>query len=147
MKVLAAYFLFVIPLSAAADPWQALQFLKGDWVAEDAGNAKGATSFTSEAQGKVLVRKSWAQYPDSRHDDVMMIYSVGGAIEALYADNEGHVIRYKVEASDDGNTIRFLNPQFRLTYRRIAADSVSGSFEIAQPEFKPYLTWKAVRKK
>ena len=51
----------------------------------------------------------------------MVIYLDEKDLKAIYFDNEGHVIHYKVEPGPD--SVRFLNEQYRLTYRKMRATS------------------------
>lgn len=117
----------------AATAFDALQFLVGDWTGEGAGapgQGVGECSFTFDLQHKVLIRKSFAQYPNSRHDDLMVIY-LEPDLKAIYFDTEGHVIHYTVEAGPD--SVRFVSEQFRLTYKKADDDKIAMDFEIAAP--------------
>ena len=103
------------------------------------------------------MRTSYAEYPAtetkaaSRHDDVMILFSVPGAgVRADYYDSEGHVIRYDVRSPAPGEAV-FLSdatagaPRFRLRYR-LDAGTLKGEFEIAPPgseAFQRYLTWES----
>ncbi len=162
-----------VPAIRAAEPpappkvsWDSLGFLMGDWIGEGGGGpgqGEGSFSFTPDLQGRILVRKNQAKYPATAerpaftHDDLMVVYQEAPpAMRADYFDNEGHVIRYTVEVSKDGNSAVFLSepsssgPRFRLTYAKTGADTVSIKFEIAvpgKPEFTPYLQAAARRKK
>jgi hypothetical protein len=83
----------------------------------------------------------------------MIVYPRGAEFLADYFDNEGHVIHYSVSASADGNSVTFLSdeaapgPHFRLTYRKVNENTLTGSFEIARPDkpkdFLKYLEWTA----
>lgn len=138
--------------------------LLGHWVGEGKGlPGEGTGGFTFEAglQGKVVLRKSFAEYPKTaerpafRHDDLTVVYQENGQgpLRADYYDNEGHVIRYTVTV--EGKTIRFLGdvnpgaPRFRLTYTMTGADEVRIQFEMAPPgkpeAFNPYLDATARR--
>ena len=68
--------------------------------------------------------------------------------QAVYVDGEGHVIHYTVENND--GTVRFVSTQYRLTYKKTGAATLSGTFGIAPPgkagEYKQYLAWTARRK-
>jgi hypothetical protein len=68
--------------------------------------------------------------------------------QAIYFDNEGHVIHYEVSVPAPGTAI-FLSPptksapQFKLIYERKGA-TMFGKFQIrtdGQAEFKSYLEW------
>jgi hypothetical protein len=130
-------------------PWSSLSFLMGEWVGEGSGKpgqGSGAFSFTTDLQGKVLIRKNYAEYPSTkerpafRHDDLMIVYrnDSGSQLHAIYFDSENHTISYGIKAIDD-NTVEFVSevnpatPRYRLTYRKTSADTLSIKFEIAPP--------------
>jgi hypothetical protein len=114
----------------AQDPWRGLQILTGEWVGE---GAEGACSFTFDLQRQVLVRKSFAEAPTSRHEDLMVVY-LDKDLKAIYFDSEGHVIHYTVESGP--NSVRFLSEQYRLTYRK-EGEKLALDFDIAPPG-KPF---------
>lgn len=145
----------------AADPMAALRFLQGEWVGVDGdgtpGKAAGACAFTPDLDGKLLLRRSFADYPAAEgrpalhHEDRMAIYAEGGALKADYWDSEGHVIRYAVEASASAVVFTSLpgpGPRFRLSYRLGADGMLVLDFEIAPPgkDFSPYLHARLKRK-
>jgi hypothetical protein len=78
----------------------------------------------------------------------MLLFSENGQLRAEYVDNEGHVIRYQIQAPS-ASTLVFLSeagapgPRFRLTYTWPSKDRLDLTFEIAPPgtasEFKPYI--------
>jgi hypothetical protein len=85
------------------------------------------------------------------HEDLTVVYPKGRGLQALYWDNEGHVIRYLVR-NEAGTVIFESEPgppgqRFRLVYARRGADVVEISFSIAPPgkEFQPYVTGLARR--
>jgi hypothetical protein len=136
----------------AADPWQPVRFLTGEWVAEEGGGrpgqaSAGGSSFVFELNDTVLVRRSFSEYPASgtrpafRHDDLLFIYSEGGALRAIYFDNEGHVIHYEVESSAP-DVVRLTSaparnePGYRLTYRKTGEKTLAVEFDMA-PAGKP----------
>ncbi len=160
--VIACPFLFAQGESAAC---RGLDGLIGEWEATGGGQpgqAAGLASFTPELQGKILVRRSYAEYPASkdkpayRHDDLLIVYGDPGnkSKHAIYFDNEGHVINYTVATSADGCTISLLSapeesaPGYRLTYLEKSANQLDGKFEVAAPgkEFATYLQWSSRRK-
>ena len=52
--------------SLIGQDWGPAQFLVGNWTGEGGGQpgqGTGAFSFSPELQGKILVRKSFAEYP------------------------------------------------------------------------------------
>jgi hypothetical protein len=109
----------------------------------------------------VLVRRNHADLPAAggrpaaKHDDLMVIYPGAGKREAIYFDNEGHVLRYTAAVSADGKVLTFVTapvasaPRFRLTYARLPGDALDIRFEIAPPQnpagFSTYLTGRARR--
>jgi hypothetical protein len=121
----------------------------GEWVGEGSGKpgqGSGAFSFTTDLQGKVLIRKNYAEYPPTkdrpafRHEDLMIVYrdDSGSQLHAIYFDSENHTISYGIKTIDS-NTVEFLSevdpatPRYRLTYRKTSADTLSIKFEIAPP--------------
>jgi hypothetical protein len=147
-------------------PLDAVRFLAGTWRGEasgEPGRGSGSASFTFDLGGRVLVRRSHSDYPAAAgtpaagHDDLMVIYPApgGSGLEAMYFDNEGHVIEYAVAASVDGRRVVFTSevepgtPTFRLTYARVAEDVVDVTFEIAPPgapgAFKTYVSGRTRR--
>jgi len=159
MLLLPPALLFQAP---AADPMAALRFLQGEWVGVDGDGtpgkaAAGECAFTPDLGGKLLLRRSFADYPAAQgrpafhHEDRMSIYAEGGALKADYWDSEGHVIRYAVETSADTAVFTSLpgpGPRFRLNYRLQADGILAFDFEIAPPgkDFSPYLHARLKRK-
>ncbi|MFB3922395.1 MAG: hypothetical protein ACE145_11775 [Terriglobia bacterium] len=159
----------VLPLLAADGPdWDPWRFLLGEWVGEgegQPGQGIGKFSFALDLQGRILVRKNRADYPATRerpaysHEDLMVIYQgpSPSSTRAIYFDNEGHVIQYRVTVSTDGNSVTFLSdpspsaPRFRLTYTKGKSGGLKILFEIAPPGkpdvFSPYIEATASRRK
>jgi hypothetical protein len=141
-----------------------VQFLLGEWRGEGAGEpgqGGGSAAFTRELQGRVIVRRSFAEYPPGggrpgfRHDDLMVVFAEpSGSLRADYYDSEGHVIRYAVETPEVGHAV-FVSapspeaPRFRLSYRLRPDGKLEGTFETAPPgkpeAFTIYLTWVTTR--
>jgi hypothetical protein len=133
------------PQVALADPFAAVRFLVGEWQGEGdgkPGQSGGAATFRFELQGKVLIRRSHADYPAansrpaSHHEDLMTLFVERGQLKALFLDNEEHVIRYEVGMMPEG--VIFTSepgpgPRFRLTYLRKSEALVTLRFEIAPP--------------
>jgi len=146
--------------------WSAWQFLMGAWVGEGdgaPGQGQGGFTFAFDLQKRVLVRKNFASYPATKdrpaftHDDLMVVYQEAGKpAQAIYFDNEGHVIHYSIEFSKDGDSVIFLGdpspsaPRFRLTYVKSGSDALGIKFEIAPPgkpdAFAPYINARVHRK-
>lgn len=157
-------FLAVVTVGVAAEKgWSGWGFLIGEWIGEgngQPGRGTGGFTFAPDLQGRVLVRKSHADYPatDKRpayaHVDLMVVHHDGDTTRADYYDNEGHVIRYTVELAPTHDTAVFVSepnpaaPQFRLTYTRKTDAQVAIKFEIAPPgkAFMTYLEASAHRK-
>jgi len=148
---------FLLPIRVTAQDWGPLQFLLGTWTTDQpstGGRAQGtgSFSFSPDLQGKVLVRKSFAEYPPEngkpayRHDDLMIVYHDGdGHLHASYFDNEEHVIEYTVQPSADGVAFESQGPpgapRYRLSYASVGADHAKLKFEIAPPgkDFATYI--------
>jgi len=137
--------------SANDSAWTALGALLGNWTGEgsgDPGQGTGGFSFAWDLQGKILVRKSYADYPATKdrpassHQDLMVVYQEPDTrlSKAVYLDNEGHVINYTVTLSPDAKSIVFLSelrpstPRYRLIYIMTGKDRVELTFEIAPPD-------------
>ena len=148
------------------NPWEKWNYLIGEWVGENNGQpgvGEGKFSFQMDLDGRILVRKSSTKYPATTsssefiHDDLMIIYPNGGdkPQEAIYFDNEGHTIKYKVSFTDKAvvltSDIIPDAPRFRFTYTEIDAKTVNASFEMASPQasedFKMYVEGRAFKVK
>src|SRR5450631_790415 len=131
------------------NPWEKWNYLIGEWVGEHSGQpgaGEGKFSFQTDLDGRILVRKSRTVFTASTssaeliHDDLMIIYQGGGdnLQEAIYFDNEGHTIKYKVSFTDKAivltSDIIPNAPRFRFTYTTIDDKTVNASFEIATPQ-------------
>jgi len=142
--------------------WEKWKYLIGEWVGEgngQPGQGEGSFSFQTDLDGKVLVRKNHTVFPETAkyaakvHDDLLYVYdgSRGGNQEAIYFDNEGNTIKYKVSFTDNSIVMTSekssSSPRFRLSYIKIDDKSVKIIFEMAQPDapeaFRTYLEGKA----
>ena len=149
--------------TATKDSLASLQFLEGSWSAHGTGQgaaADGTYTFRRELGGHVLARhaavagcKGPAQF-DCEHGDLLYIYTdaPGQPLKAIYFDNEGHVIHYRVSTPDSG-TVVFLSesagggPQFRLMYT-LKGGVMAGSFAMQMPgqtNWRPYLEWTGAK--
>ena len=137
-----------------SDRWTPLAFLIGEWAGVGGGGpgqGSGGFSFLPDQNGTVLVRKNRADYAASKerpafsHTDLMIVYQEDAKFRAIYFDTEDHVIHYDVEVG--GESVRFLNKDYRLTYSKTGADTVSIKFEIADQagNFKTYIEATARR--
>ncbi|HLP45823.1 MAG TPA: hypothetical protein VK469_07755 [Candidatus Kapabacteria bacterium] len=168
-KIIVMFTLCVLPfilstLLPAQQPvkntdWASWRFLLGEWVGEGGGNqpgqGAGGSQFYLALSDNILVRKNHSEFPATKdrpaftHDDVTIIYPEAGKSRAIYFDNEGHVINYSAEFSEDHNTLTFVSdiqpsaPRFRLTYTKAANETLKLKFEIAPPgkpdAFSPYI--------
>jgi hypothetical protein len=146
--------------------WKSWHFIIGEWLGEGEGKpgqGTGSFTFDFDLQKRVLVRKSVVNFPAAKnkpassHSDLMIIYKESSSsTEAMYFDNEGHVINYSVKFSDDQSSIIFTSipahnePIYRLTYKKINNQKLNIKFEIAQTgiqsSFSTYLEATAHRK-
>ena len=88
----------------------------------------------------------------------MIVYWEPGVkdAQAIYFDNEGHVIHYTGEFSSDQESLVFLSnpqpsaPRYRLTYTKAKNHTLNIKFEIAPPgkpqSFSTYVQGLAYRK-
>jgi hypothetical protein len=151
----------------ARSMWKPLEFLIGTWEAKTAAGsgqaaASGTYSFQPELRDHVLARhssSSGCKGPtdfDCEHGDLLYVYQSAPeqSYEAIYFDNEGHVIRYQVSTPTPATAI-FLSspsepgPQFRLSYE-LKGSTMYGKFQMRVPgqsEFKSYLEWSGERRK
>lgn len=162
------------PAGPAGDLWAPLQFLVGGWSGTGSGQPgevlTGTTSFSFELGKKILVRKNRAESapkPGEKtgdrtgdktgavHEDLLIIYEQPGEsrLRAIYFDNEGHAINYRVLSSGKPNKAVFESagsgktPRFRLTYELNQDGAMTTEFSMAPPggDFKPYTTGKVKR--
>jgi hypothetical protein len=144
------------PASAKPD-WSNFEFLLGSWTADTDVAQPGVTGssvFRLDLDRAILVRENKADYPPQNgrpamhHHDLMVIADDGsGALKARYWDNEPHMIDYNVTAN--AGEVSFLagadakGPRYRLIYKRVSDNSVSGRFDIAPPggDFTTYRQW------
>lgn len=140
----------------------------GEWQGQGAGepgqSSAGGFTFTPELNGKILVRRNFAEYaatrnrPAYRHDDLMVTYfdPESKKWRADYWDNEGHIIRYTAQLINDGRSATFVSdtaaaqPTYRLTYVAEGDNELAIKFEIAPPDkpaqFATYINARATRK-
>jgi hypothetical protein len=153
------------PKAGQPDPWATLRFLFGTWEGKTTGGvaqaqAPASYSFRLELRDHIVARHTSigaCSSPDDlecRHSDLLYIYpgAGGGSFQAIYFDNEGHVIRYDVSVPTVGTALFVSSPgqpgpQYRLTYT-LVEDAMTGKFEIrmaGQGDFMSYLEWSGKR--
>ncbi|MCX6329569.1 MAG: hypothetical protein NTZ85_08675 [Bacteroidia bacterium] len=143
--------------------WDKWKHLIGEWVGEGNGQpGQGAGSFTfqTDLDGKILVRKNHTMFPETVnaaekvHDDLLIVYpATQGIQEAIYFDNEGNTIKYKVSFTEKSIVLTSEKsssaPRFRLSYTTIDDKTVNISFDMASPDapesFRTYLSGKAFK--
>jgi hypothetical protein len=126
------------------DKWN---WLIGEWKdngSRQPAQASNTFTFTFDLDRKIIVRRTNSSQPDITgkynfiHQDLMIIYpdQTGKPDKAIYFDNEGHIINYKI--SFEGKSIVFKNydigtsPVYRLTYTRIDNETISRKFELSR---------------
>jgi hypothetical protein len=156
----------LLPGQQIKNQWEKWNYLVGEWVGEgngQPGQGEGKFSFLTDLDGNIMIRKSHTVFPatvnskEIIHDDLMIIYQAGsdGSQEAIYFDNEGHTIKYKVSYTEKSivltSSISANETRFRYTYTMIDPKTVNSSFEMASPktpeEFKMYLSGKSIKVK
>jgi hypothetical protein len=122
----------------------------GEWTDTGTGGpgaGTGGSTFALELDGKILVRHNRADYPATAarpavaHRDLLIIHpgACDSLFRAIYFDNEGHVIQYRVLAPAAGGRAIFDSegpepgPRFRLTYETQADGGIAVAFFTAPP--------------
>jgi len=140
--------------------WDNWNWLMGTWIGEGGGQpgqGGGTFSFSLDLNNKILVRKSHSEYPAVGnkaavvHDDLMIVYPDfnGRATNAIYFDNEGHTINYKITYSDNSIVLTSEKnqniPIFRLVYTLLENNTVDTKFEMSQDgvKFMTYVQGKS----
>jgi hypothetical protein len=134
------------------NPWERLQFLRGDWISPVSGQpgqgVSGSTTFSLELDDRLMIRRSRAEFApgpgEARglvHDDLLVIYQQPGeaGLRAVYFDNEGHVIHYQLQFPEPQPAVVFeseaspISPRARLVYRPAADGCLEVEFSVAAP--------------
>jgi hypothetical protein len=148
------------------DPWLGVRFLVGSWESKTTGGiaqakASAGYAFRLELREHILARHSRSgacNAPDDfdcQHSDLLYLYPNpnGSALQAIFFDNEGHVIRYDV-STPAPNSVVFISdpaqpgPQYRLSYELVSG-VLSGKFELKMPgqaDFVSYLEWSGKKR-
>ena len=142
--------------------WDQWTWLMGEWQGEGTGQpgqGGGTFSFSTDLDGKILVRKSHSEYPATdnkpliKHDDLLIVYSdyPGSPTKAIYFDNEGHTINYTAFCSDRSIVLLSAKisdmPVFRLTYTLLDSKEVNTKFEISKDgeNFITYIEGQSIK--
>ncbi|HEY7388944.1 MAG TPA: hypothetical protein VH640_10585 [Bryobacteraceae bacterium] len=146
--------------------WKPLRFLIGTWEAKVISGAAAAAgvgtyTFQLELGGHILARHSATldcKGPDNfncQHTDLLYIYreSPAQSPQAIYFDDEGHVIHYEVTTPAPGTVVLVSassasGPQYRLVYE-LKEGVMQGKFQLRMPgqsRFASYLEWSGRKK-
>lgn len=158
---IAATTLSQLPAQAQdKDAWAPLLFLMGNWSGVGSGQPgealSGSTTFSFDLGKTVIVRKNKAEYPPKpgekiglTHEDLMIIYQQPGeaGFKAIYFDNEGHVIRYRITIPAKQPAAVFdseggeKGPRFQLICEAVPNGALSVEFLMAPPgsDLKSYV--------
>ena len=140
--------------------WTQWNWLIGEWQGEgngQPGQGEGTFSFSFDLDKNILVRKNHTIFPANNgkpafvHNDLIVVYPGNdeSSAQAIYFDNEHHVINYKV--TYQGKTIILTSnkvanvPVFRLSYISLEDGKVNIKFEMSQDgeKFMTYLEGKS----
>ena len=130
--------------------WLNWKFLIGNWEGKssgDPGNGIGNFSFKFDLDGNVLIRNGHTVFPPQNgraelvHDDLLIVYKnkSGQPNKAVYFDNEGHILYYNIEYSENDSDIILISdsgpgePIMRLSYKKLDDNDVNIKFEAAMP--------------
>lgn len=158
-------FLFSVSASAQVDKsaqWNKWSWLIGHWHGEenkDRGGNDGMFSLLPDLDNHVLIRKNHTEYTTRSgdraiHHDLLVVYpdTSAEAAKAIYFDNEGHVINYKVSFDGDKSIVLVSEkmdnaPVFRLIYTLVDEDKVNIKFEMSRDgeTFSTYMEGNCLR--
>ncbi len=132
--------------------WERLEFLIGEWVSPVSGQPgegiAGFSTFSYALDKKIIIRNSRAEFAPAPgeekglvHDDLLIIYQQPGEsqLRAIYFDNEGHIIHYRVQFQDAQPGVVFeseateKSPQARLAYTVEGDGTLVTEFSVAFP--------------
>ncbi len=136
--------------------WNGWDFVLGTWDGEGGGQpgqGTGGFTFAPELDGRILVRRSFTEFPPSegrpgfRHDDLIIVdRDAQGTTRATYWDNEGHRIDYEVTVSENPRTITFQThgkpgaERIRFIYWDRRPGRLEFTFDIAPPGASEFTT-------
>lgn len=135
--------------------WFQWNWLIGSWIGEgegQPGTGGGTFSFALDLDENIIVRKSHSEYPAQDkeatiiHKDLLIVYAnpETNLPDAIYFDNEGHVIKYQVAYAE--NSIVLTSERdpgfgvFRLSYNLLDRETINTKFEISQDGIN-YMTY------
>ena len=132
------------------DKWEKLGFLIGSWDSPMSGEpgraVAGSSTFSYLLDRNILIRNSRAEFaaePGASkglvHDDLLIIYQPPGGsdLQAIYFDNEGHVINYSVSFLENMSGVIFdspattFSPRARLVYTTTSEGTLEVEFFVA----------------
>lgn len=162
-KIFFTTLFFVLTISCLGQQnatWEKWSWLMGEWKGEGSGQpgkGGGTFSFAFNLDKKIIERKSHSEYPATEnkpliiHDDLMIVYLdfTENPTKAIYFDNEGHSINYKISYADKSIVMisdKIPNvPVFRLTYTLLDNSTVNTKFEMSQDgeKFMTYIEGKS----
>jgi hypothetical protein len=126
-----------------------VQFLLGTGRRRFAREKRRFAFVPSGVQGRVIIRTNTAHYaatdqrPESRHDDLMIIYAEGAALKADYFDNEGHDPLRRPDAQRPRRRVRQRTECVRAAAGSptLDAENAAGLLKVVPPGaavFQPY---------
>ncbi len=146
--------------------WDKFQFLIGSWSSPVSGQpgegVSGSTTFSYDLDQNIIIRKSRAEFapaPGEKkglvHEDLLVIYPLPDEAQfrAIYFDNEGHTINYKVSSPARQPAVIFESegdehsPRARLVYEASEGGALTIEFFVAPPggELVSHVKGKVVR--
>jgi hypothetical protein len=126
--------------------WQPWEFLLGTWKGDakgDAGDGPGDFTFKTDLDGKILLVTSTQEFRATSerqaftYHGLMVIYLLGLDTQAMFYDNEGHVLNYSVQFSTNPRKVTFIGeqvpyaPSFRFSYTDNGDGTLKVAFETA----------------
>jgi len=132
------------------EKWEKFQFLMGDWISPMSGEpgeaVAGSSTFSFQLDQNIIIRNSRAEFAPAPgatkglvHDDLLIIYQQSGEQDprAIYFDNEGHIIHYKISFPENRTGVIFdseataFSPRARLVYEKAPDGNLGVEFFVA----------------